>query len=97
MRQENVSSDSDQREVYLADAYVLRSPTKTPVPTREMRLDDILEKMPVGRFHYRLLVICGLCFMADAMVSEDISRSFRFISSVKAYLIYCHDQRFHRR
>lgn len=31
-------------------------------------LDEILEKLPVGWFHYRLLIICGLSFMADGMV-----------------------------
>jgi MFS transporter, putative metabolite:H+ symporter len=30
-------------------------------------LDEILEKIPLGYFHYRLLVVCGMSFMADAM------------------------------
>jgi MFS family permease len=30
-------------------------------------LDEILEKIPIGFFHYRLLVVCGMSFMADAM------------------------------
>lgn len=33
----------------------------------ERALEDILEDIPIGRFHYRLLVICGMAFMADAM------------------------------
>ena len=35
----------------------------------EMRLDDVLELIPVGKYHYRLLIICGMSFMSDAMVS----------------------------
>lgn len=34
----------------------------------EMRLDDLLELIPVGLYHYRLLAICGMSFMSDAMV-----------------------------
>lgn len=30
-------------------------------------LDEILEKIPLGFFHYRLLIVCGMSFMADAM------------------------------
>lgn len=30
-------------------------------------VDSVLETIPVSYFHYRLLVICGLAFMADAM------------------------------
>mmetsp|Transcript_24551 Transcript_24551/g.36146 ORF Transcript_24551/g.36146 Transcript_24551/m.36146 type:complete len:495 (-) Transcript_24551:206-1690(-) len=30
-------------------------------------LDQVLEGLPVGWFHYRLLFICGLAFMADGM------------------------------
>jgi MFS family permease len=30
-------------------------------------LDHILEQMPMSVFHYRLLVMCGMVFMADAM------------------------------
>jgi hypothetical protein len=34
-------------------------------------LEALLELVPIGRFHFRLLVICGMAFMADAMeVSE---------------------------
>jgi MFS family permease len=32
-----------------------------------MPLDEILEKIPVGTFHYRLLVMTGFAFGADAM------------------------------
>ena len=30
-------------------------------------IDDILSKFEVSYFHYRLLVLCGLAFMNDAM------------------------------
>jgi len=30
-------------------------------------LDEVIDTMPVGRFHWRLLAICGLSFMADSM------------------------------
>mmetsp|Transcript_26799 Transcript_26799/g.45206 ORF Transcript_26799/g.45206 Transcript_26799/m.45206 type:complete len:537 (-) Transcript_26799:373-1983(-) len=33
----------------------------------EVTLDELLDEIPIGRFHYRLLVICGMAFMADAM------------------------------
>lgn len=32
-----------------------------------LTLDDALELSPIGYFQYRLLFICGLAFMADAM------------------------------
>ena len=37
------------------------------IESDEITLDDLLEKIPIGKFHYRLLVICGMAFMADAM------------------------------
>lgn len=33
----------------------------------EVTLEELLDDVPIGRFHYRLLVICGMAFMADAM------------------------------
>jgi hypothetical protein len=33
----------------------------------EITLDQLLDDIPIGNFHYRLLVICGMAFMADAM------------------------------
>lgn len=30
-------------------------------------IDEIFKDVPVAIFHYRLLFMCGLCFMADAM------------------------------
>lgn len=33
----------------------------------EKFLNDVLESMDIGYFHYRLLLMCGLSFMADAM------------------------------
>jgi hypothetical protein len=32
---------------------------------KEMRLDDVLESIPLGMYHYRLLVICGMAFMVS--------------------------------
>lgn len=34
----------------------------------EYDVDEILEKLQLGYFHYRMLFICGMAFMADAMV-----------------------------
>lgn len=34
----------------------------------ERSINYMLESMPIGTFHHRLLGICGLSFMADAMV-----------------------------
>jgi hypothetical protein len=31
-------------------------------------IDDIIESIPVGRFHSRILWICGIAYMADGMV-----------------------------
>ena len=31
-------------------------------------LNEVVESIDIGWFHYRLLVLCGLSFMADAMV-----------------------------
>jgi hypothetical protein len=33
----------------------------------KLSLDAVIEKIPVGWFHYRLLFICGLAFMADGL------------------------------
>lgn len=33
----------------------------------EMTLDDALELIPLGPFHYRMLFLCGLAFMSDAL------------------------------
>lgn len=33
----------------------------------EKTLDSILDSMPISYFHFRLILICGLSFMADAM------------------------------
>lgn len=30
-------------------------------------LDAVIDSIPVSFFHYRLLLMCGLAFMADAM------------------------------
>ena len=32
-----------------------------------MNLDTIIESIPLSMFHYRLLTLCGLVFMADGM------------------------------
>lgn len=36
------------------------------VPLKQ--LNEVLESMELGYTHYRLLIMCGLSFMADAMV-----------------------------
>lgn len=48
-----------------------------PITTEEggalpplVSLDSMLESMHNGRFHWILLLLCGLSFMADAMVGE---------------------------
>ena len=33
----------------------------------EMELEEVVEMIPIGFMHYRLLAMCGLCFMADAL------------------------------
>ena len=48
---------------------------RTSSGDEEITLDDLLEKIPIGRFHYRLLVICGMAFMADAMEVRDVVSS----------------------
>jgi hypothetical protein len=48
----------------------------------EVTLEELLDDIPIGKFHYRLLVICGMAFMADAMevrVAIYLSRSFLFL------------------
>jgi hypothetical protein len=42
-------------------------------PLEEKTLEQMLDKIPVGWFHYRLLLICGLAFMADGMVTQVCS------------------------
>lgn len=37
-------------------------------PPPQVALESILDSMGTGRFRYILLVLCGLAFMADAMV-----------------------------
>jgi hypothetical protein len=44
-----------------------------PEPLEEKTLEQMLDKIPVGWFHYRLLLICGLAFMADGMVTQVCS------------------------
>lgn len=34
---------------------------------KELSLDEVIEMIPVGIFHYRLLLICGLAFTTDAL------------------------------
>ena len=38
---------------------------KSEIP--EYAMEEIIDSMPVGRFHWRLLMLCGLAFCADAM------------------------------
>ena len=35
--------------------------------SEKQTLDAVIEQIPIGRFHYRLLFICGLAFMADGL------------------------------
>ena len=44
-----------------------QSTSPTGDATKELELDHVLEMLPVGFFHYRLLIMCGLCFMADGL------------------------------
>jgi hypothetical protein len=52
--------------------------------TAEVDLNDALDSIPVGVFHYRLLLICGLSFMADGefclSIPENLNLCFVFIS-----------------
>jgi putative MFS transporter len=48
------------------DSCISKGMTKID-PPMGASLDDILEKMPISTFHYRLLLLCGLVFMADGM------------------------------
>ena len=50
------------------DYQSVRRPDRKPsrLMTR-VSLDVLLERLPVSFFHYRLLLMCGLAFMADAM------------------------------
>ena len=41
--------------------------TSTENHAEEIDLEQALEMLPVGFFHYRLLFMCGLCFMADGL------------------------------
>jgi hypothetical protein len=34
---------------------------------KDFSIDEVLENIPIGRFHYWLLFICGLAFAADSM------------------------------
>ena len=49
----------------MPDSKSVGEPTEEDAPL--MRLDDVLELLPVGKYHYRLLFICGMSFMSDAM------------------------------
>lgn len=42
-------------------------PSETHNSLHKKTLDEVIEKIPVGWFHYRLLFICGLAFMADGL------------------------------
>jgi hypothetical protein len=35
---------------------------------QERNLNEVLDDIPLGWFHYRLLIMCGLAYTADAMV-----------------------------
>jgi len=48
---------------------VLDSITDSSDEVIECNVNDVLEKLEPGYFHYMMLMICGMAFMADAMVS----------------------------
>ena len=39
----------------------------------EMDVDDVLNELELGYFHYRLLLVCGLSYMADAVATSFLS------------------------
>lgn len=43
------------------------TPLKVPLieSTAMSELDRLIDLIPIGLFHYRLLLMCGLAFMAD--------------------------------
>lgn len=51
----------------------------------EMTLEELLDDVPIGKFHYRLLAICGMAFMADAM---EVGRNY--FSNAVIIAIYMH-------
>ena len=44
------------------------------IEVREVDVQEIIDHMELGWFHYRLLIICGLGFMADSMVWSVVTR-----------------------
>jgi hypothetical protein len=38
------------------------------VDTKEKTLDEVLEMITIGKFHYRLLAICGMAFMVSVQI-----------------------------
>jgi Na+/melibiose symporter-like transporter len=44
-----------------------RQVSTNDVEMTKTTIDEIFNDVPVALFHYRLLFMCGLCFMADAM------------------------------
>lgn len=41
--------------------------------TKDQNIDEVLENIPIGRFHYWLLFVCGLAFAADSMEVSILS------------------------
>ena len=35
--------------------------------SKSYSLDEMLERIPLGVFHYRMLLLCGLSFMCDSV------------------------------
>ncbi|CAM9160943.1 unnamed protein product, partial [Ectocarpus fasciculatus] len=70
-------------------------PSSSDHEAEVMNIDDAIESSPIGLFHYRLLFICGLAYMADAieisllsfivvLITEEWSLSVIETSSIAA-------------
>ena len=60
------------------------------VESRAVTINDVLENLPVSFFHNKLLIICGLSFMADSMEVSLLS----FLSACAGSVVdYCSSQK----
>jgi hypothetical protein len=62
----NTSDHSDQSNTSKSDT-IHPFQVSASHTTEKQTLDAVIESIPVGWFHYRLLFICGLAFMADGL------------------------------
>jgi hypothetical protein len=67
VKQETRSMAGEERSLELEDRQHRQDENRS-TPSEEKTLEQVLDSIPVGWFHYRLLFICGLAFMADGMV-----------------------------